>query len=86
MNTYCPVCNTRLVGETNNGPGINFVLTTLLLFANILWYYPLFGLSYADNSIYYFLVSSVLVVLLLQPWLMRLSRSVYLYLLRMMSE
>lgn len=86
MNKNCPHCGTRLVEETNNGPGINFVLTTILLFANVLWYYPLFGISYTDNSIYYFLGSSVLVVLLLQPWLMRFSRSVYLQLLWIMKE
>lgn len=86
MHKDCPECGARLAGETNNGPGINFVLTTLLLFANIIWYYPLFGLSYADNSIYYFLLSSVAVVTLLQPWLMRLSRSIYLHLLWMMKE
>ena len=86
MHTHCTECGAKLVGESNNGPGINFVLTTLLLFLNILWYYPIFGLSYADNSVYYFLASSVTVVLLLQPWLMRLARSVYLYLIWMTRE
>lgn len=81
MNEYCPHCGQKLVGEANNGPGINFVLTTLLLFLNILWYYPIFGMSYTDNSIFYFLAASVAVVIIMQPVLMRLSRSIYLYIL-----
>lgn len=79
MHKQCPECGAKLIGETNNGPGINFVLTTLLLFLNALWYAPVFGLSYLDNSIFYFLGTSVLIVLLLQPYLLRWSRIIYLY-------
>ncbi|MBL7712089.1 MAG: DUF983 domain-containing protein [Chitinophagaceae bacterium] len=86
MNEYCPHCGQKLIGETNNGPGINYALTTILLFLNILWYYPIFGLSYLDNSIFYFLAASVTVVILLQPVLMRLSRSIYLYILLAFQE
>jgi uncharacterized protein (DUF983 family) len=81
MNTHCPHCHQKFQGEANNGPGINFVLTTMLLFLNILWYYPIFGMSYKDNSIFYFLGASVFVVILMQPLLLRLSRSLYLYIL-----
>jgi hypothetical protein len=81
MNSNCPHCGQKLKGESNNGPGINYALTTILLFLNIVWYYPIFGMSYKDNSIFYFLGASVLVVLLLQPFLMRLSRVLYLYIL-----
>jgi uncharacterized protein (DUF983 family) len=86
MNERCPHCDQKLTGETNNGPGINYALTTILLFLNILWYYPIFGLSYKDNSIFYFLTASVTVVILLQPVLMRLSRSIYLYILLAFKE
>ncbi|MEO6831473.1 MAG: DUF983 domain-containing protein, partial [Chitinophagaceae bacterium] len=64
----------------NNGGGINYALTMILFFLNLLWYWPIFGLSYMDDSVYYFLVASSVVVILLQPWLMRLSRMIYLYL------
>lgn len=76
----CPVCGQKLLHERNNGGGINYALTVVLFFLNLLWYWPIFGLSYLDNSIYYYLASSIAVVVLLQPWLMRLSRMVYLYL------
>jgi uncharacterized protein (DUF983 family) len=81
MNETCPNCHQKLKTESNNGPGINYALTVILLFLNIFWYYPIFGLSYKDNSIFYFLAASTLVVILLQPFLMRISRVLYLYIL-----
>ncbi len=80
LHDNCPVCTIRLKNESNNGAGINYALTVSLLFGNLLWYWPIFGMSYLDNSIYYFLITSVLVVVLVQPWLMRLARMLYLYL------
>lgn len=80
MVDHCSVCGHKMVNESNNGGGINYALTMMLFFLNVLWYWPIFGLSYKDNSFIYFLFTSVAVVLLLQPWLMRLSRMIYLYL------
>lgn len=76
---YCPRCGQRLQNEQNNGIGINYALTVIVIFLNIFWYWPIFGISYKDNSFYYFLGTSVLVAILLQPWLMRYSRVLYLY-------
>jgi len=86
MNQFCPHCGYKLITESNNGPGINYALTTILFFLNLLWYWPIFGLSYMDDSIFYFLGASILVVLLLQPYLMRLSRICYLYILVAVRE
>jgi len=84
----CEVCGEKLKSERNNGGGINYALTMLLFFLNLLWYWPIFGLSYKDdpgvwgghNSVFYYLGISTFVVLLAQPCLMRLSRMIYLYL------
>lgn len=76
----CDVCRQKLKYEQNNGGGINYALTMMLFFLNVLWYWPIFGLSYKDNSFFYFLAASIAVVILVQPWLMRLSRMIYLYL------
>lgn len=76
----CEVCGQKMKSESNNGGGINYALSMLLFFLNLLWYWPVFGLSYKDNSVYYYLASSTGVVLLAQPWLMRWSRMIYLYL------
>jgi uncharacterized protein (DUF983 family) len=75
----CKVCGQKMLFESNNGAGINYALTVMLFFLNILWYWPIFGLSYKDNSVYYYLITSIIVVIVLQPWLMRLSRMIYLY-------
>lgn len=78
-NTVCPNCGQILQNEQNNGIGINYALTVMVIFLNLLWYWPIFGVSYKDNSFYYFLATSVGVAILLQPWLMRYSRVIYLY-------
>ena len=80
MRDHCPVCAQKLLHERNNGGGINYALTVMPLFLNLLWYWPIFGMSYLDYSIYYYLATTITVVILIQPWLMRLSRMLYLYL------
>jgi uncharacterized protein (DUF983 family) len=81
----CEVCGERMKSESNNGGGINYALTMILFFLNLLWYWPLFsssptlGLAVHNNSVFYFLGMSITVVLLAQPFLMRLSRMLYLY-------
>jgi uncharacterized protein (DUF983 family) len=79
LNDQCEVCGQKMLFESNNGGGINYALTVMLFMLNICWYWPIFGMSYKDNSIYYYLITSVTVVILVQPWLMRLSRVIYLY-------
>ena len=76
----CEVCGEKMKSESNNGGGINYALTMVLFFLNLLWYWPIFGLSYKDNSVFYFLGASLAVVIVAQPYLMRLSRMLYLYL------
>ncbi len=79
MHEYCEECGMKMVTETNNGFGINYVLTVMMFFLNLLWYIPIFGLSYKDDSVFYFLGASIVVVVLLQPWFLRLSRVLFLY-------
>lgn len=76
----CGVCGQRFKSERNNGGGINYALTVLLFFLNLCWYWPVFGLSYEDNSVWQYLIVSTIIVLIAQPYLMRLSRMIYLYL------
>lgn len=76
---HCSICGHKMVQENNNGPGISYALTVIIFFLNLLWYDPIFGIRYDDDSLYYFLVASTVVVLLLQPWIMRYSRILYLY-------
>jgi hypothetical protein len=81
MNEYCPVCGQKMQKENYVGQGMNYVLIMLTFFLNILWYWPIFGISPKDNSVYYFVAASAGVVILLQPYYMRLSRVLYTYFL-----
>ena len=83
MVDHCSVCGHKMKHESNNGGGINYALTVMLFFLNLLWYVPIFHITfigYNDYSLYYYLITSTVVVILLQPWLMRLSRMIYIYL------
>lgn len=76
---HCEVCGQKMMHETNNGPGINYALTVVVFFLNLAWYAPIFGLRPQDNSYYYFMTVSTVIVILMQPWTMRYSRILYLY-------
>lgn len=77
---YCSVCKQKVRIESNYGQGMNFVFIFIVFFINLLWYWPAFGLSLLDNSIYYYLAVTILMIIMLQPWIMRLSRVLFLYL------
>jgi len=65
----CEVCGEKMKSESNNGGGINYALTMVLFFLNLLWYWPLFSSSPTFG-----------LEIHAQPYLMRLSRMLYLYL------
>jgi len=82
MPDRCEVCGQKMELEVGfyYGTGyVSYALSVALLGAVFVAYWVLFGLSYRDNSIFYALGSAVAIVLLLQPWLMRISRVLYLY-------
>ena len=83
----CDVCGQKLISEKNNGAGMNYALTVVIFMLNLLWFCPLYlALKenpneswYENNSVFWYLGSSITVVVLIQPWLMRISRMTYLY-------
>ncbi len=82
MPERCPVCGLKMEPEIGFYYGTGYVsygLTVFIIGALFVAYWVIFGLSYKDNSIFYALGSSIALVLLLQPWLMRISRVLYLY-------
>lgn len=81
MPDRCEVCGQKMELEVGfyYGTGyVSYALSVLLFFFNLIWYWLIFGISYKDNSIFYYLITSIVIVTLLQPWLMRLSRVIYL--------
>ncbi|GAA4455012.1 hypothetical protein GCM10023092_17950 [Rurimicrobium arvi] len=82
MPERCACCGQRMELEPGfyYGTGyVSYALTVGLLGTVFVAYWVIMGLSYQDNSIFIALGLSVFVVLLLQPWLMRISRVLYLY-------
>ena len=83
----CELCGQKLLSEKNNGAGMNYAITVVVFMLNLAWYCPLYLYLkknpnenwYENNSVEWYLVSSIVVVLVLQPWLMRISRMLYLY-------
>lgn len=57
---------------------VSYAISVGLFFINAILYAVIFGFSYQDNSIYYYLIASTSIVLILQPWIMRYSRVLYL--------
>jgi len=82
MPDRCEVCGQKMEIEVGfyYGTGyVSYALTVALLAATFVGYWILIGLSYKDNSIFYALGTAIAIALVTQPWLMRLSRVLYLY-------
>lgn len=81
MPERCPVCGQKFELEVGfyYGTGyVSYALSVGLFFFNLIWYWLIFGLSFQDNSMIYYFITSTVIVVLLQPWLMRISRVLYL--------
>ncbi len=82
MPEQCEVCGQKMELEVGfyYGTGyVSYALTLVLLAVVFFGYWGIFGISYKDKSVFYALGWSIAAVLLLQPWLMRMSRVLYLY-------
>jgi len=82
MPERCPVCNQKYEIEPGFWYGTGYVsyaisVGTIFVLATI--YALTVGFSYKNNSIYIFLVVMIASLALIQPWIMRYSRVLYLY-------
>jgi hypothetical protein len=57
---------------------VSYALTVAISVAVFVAYWVLLGISIDDNSLYYYLAVNVLALVVLQPYLMRLSRAIWL--------
>jgi uncharacterized protein (DUF983 family) len=81
MEKHCPVCGQETELEVGfwYGTGyISYVLAVLFSTLNLLWYWLIFGITWRDDSIIYWLIVNGILLILFMPVLMRLSRMVYL--------
>ena len=81
MNTKCPVCDQYLELEPGFYYGtsyVSYMLTVALSVATFVAWWVIIGLSLTDNRLFWWLGFNTVLLILCQPYLMRLSRSVWL--------
>ena len=82
MNDKCPVCRqvTDIEVGFYYGTGyVSYALTVAFSVATFIAWWVLIGVSISDNRIFWWLGINAVLLIFLQPWLMRLSRTIYLY-------
>jgi len=81
MHEKCPVCGqpTELEVGFYYGTGyVSYALTVAFSVATFIAWWVLIGISIYDNRIFYWLTINSVTLLILQPVLMRLSRTMWL--------
>ena len=82
MPESCPECNQRFELENGfwYGTGyVSYALAVAVSVATFIAWLVLIGVSTEDNRIFYWLGLNGILLVVIQPWLMRLSRVIYLY-------
>lgn len=82
MPDSCAVCKQRYDLEQGfwYGTGyVSYALAVAVSVSSFMAWWVLIGISVEDNRVFYWLGFNTLLLIALQPWLMRLSRVLYLY-------
>ncbi|CAN5583109.1 hypothetical protein BH10BAC3_BH10BAC3_20280 [soil metagenome] len=77
----CPVCGQPMELEVGfyYGTGyVSYALTVAISVATFLAFWVIYGISIDDNSLYIWLVLNIIVLILGLPYIMRLSRTLWL--------
>jgi hypothetical protein len=80
MNRECPVCGqpTELeVGFYYGTSYVSYAISILLCVVSFFVWLLTIGMSLDDNRFFYWVGANAVFLILLQPWLMRLSRSLW---------
>lgn len=81
MHERCEVCGQKTELEVGFFYGTGYVsygLSIAIAIIIFIAYFIIFGFSWQDNSIWNYSIATIIILLTLQPWLMRLSRTIYL--------
>lgn len=80
MHDNCPVCGQKFEMEPGfwYGTGyVSYALAVAISTSTFVAWWVLIGISYQDNRIFWWLIFNSIALLVLQPWMMRLSRVIY---------
>lgn len=81
MPRYCPVCGLPTEKEPGfyYGTGyVSYALAVAISVTTFVAWFVLIGMSVKDNRFFYWLIANAVILILLQPWMMRVSRSLWL--------
>ena len=81
MHDNCPVCGQKMELEPSFYYGTGYVsysITVALTVATFIAWWVLIGFSFKDNRFFYWIAFNAVFLIALQPYLMRLSRTVWL--------
>ena len=82
MNEYCEVCGQPMEPETGFyfGTGyVSYALSIALSVASFIAWWVFVGLSVYDNRLFWWIGVNGVLLLIMQPLLMRISRTIWLY-------
>lgn len=80
MNRECPVCGQATeieVGFYYGTSYVSYVLTVALSVGTLIAWWLILGISIHDNSVFYWIAFNAVLLIALQPWIMRVSRSLW---------
>jgi hypothetical protein len=81
MYDHCPVCRQKYELEPGFWIGTSYVsygvMVAISAISFMMWWF-IVGISVDDNRVFYWIIFNGLLLLFLQPWVMRLSRLIYL--------
>lgn len=80
MHDNCPVCNQKYDMEPGfwYGTGyVSYALAVAVSVASFIAWWVFVGISVDDNRVLWWLLANAIILTILQPWLMRLSRVIY---------
>lgn len=80
MPDICPVCGQKFDLEPGfwYGTGyVSYALAVAISVTTFVAWYVLIGVSTDDNRIFHWLILNAVILLVAQPWIMRLSRVIY---------
>ena len=82
MPSKCPLCSQPYELEPGfwYGTGyVSYAVSVLYLLLTFIVWWILIGMSVDDNRFFWWMGLSITSLIILQPWLMRFSRALYLY-------
>ncbi len=80
MNEHCPVCGQPTdieVGFYYGTSYVSYLIALVLSAITFLLWWLLIGFSFTDNRFFYWITLNAVLLIVMQPWLMRFSRSLW---------